>query len=167
MSVTYTHITLNAADLGPSNPLPDLSKGGDMHAHIPLGDSISPEEGKYMGWGKVYGIAPYPLEDSYDRDLKPREFPAVVLENSYLKAVFLPGLGGRLWQLWDKAEQRDLLFTNPIFQPGNLGLRNAWFAGGVEFNIGMTGHCPLTCDELFTTTWKMDDGTEVLCPLRI
>ena len=162
MSLTYQNITLQSADLGPVNPLPDLSAGGDIHAHIPLGKTISPEEGQYMGWGKVYGIAPYPLQDSYDRDRKPREYPAVILENDYLKAVFLPTLGGRLWQLWDKKKERDLLFTNPILQPGNLGLRNAWFAGGVEFNIGMTGHTPFTCAPLFTTTWKRPDGTEVL-----
>ena len=126
MRVTYTNILLNSADFGPLNPLPDLSAGGDMHANSPMGDSVSPEEGKYMGWGKVYGIAPYPLQDSYDRDRKMRKYPAVILENDFLKAVFLPSLGGRLWQLWDKKNERDLLFTNPILQPGNLALRNAY-----------------------------------------
>jgi len=162
MGLTFTKVTLKGADLGPVNPLPDMTPGGDIHSRIDIGKSLTEEEARYMGWGTVHGIAPYPIQDAYDRHPVDREYPAAILENSHLKAVFLPTLGGRLWQLYDKDMKRDLLFTNPVFQPGNLGLRNAWFAGGVEFNIGMTGHTPFTCDKLFTASWKKEDGTEVL-----
>ena len=31
-----------------------------------------------------------------------------ILENNYLKAVFIPSHGGKLWSLYDKKEKREL-----------------------------------------------------------
>ena len=36
----------------------------------------------------------------------------------------------------------------PRLQLANLALRNAWFAGGVEWNIGTTGHSVHTCEPI-------------------
>ena len=44
----------------------------------------------------------------------------------------------------------------------NLALRNAWFSGGVEWNIGMIGHSPFTCEPLFTARLEAEDGTPIL-----
>jgi tetratricopeptide (TPR) repeat protein len=55
-----------------------------------------------------------------------------------------------------------LLFKNPVFQPANLALRNAWFSGGVEWNIGMTGHTPFTVSPVFCAEAVFPDGTPVL-----
>lgn len=73
----------------------------------------------------------------------------------------MPELGGRLWSLYDKDNKHELLYVNPVFQPGNLGLRNAWFSGGVEFNVGIKGHNPLTCSPLHAVIETTPDG-EVL-----
>ena len=94
-------------------------------------------------------MIPYLRQDGYNRKRSLKDFKAVVLENDYLKAVFIPELGRRMWQLYDKEKQQDLVYVNPVFQPCNLALRNAWFSGGVEFNIGMQGHTPFTCSPLF------------------
>jgi Domain of unknown function (DUF5107) len=50
--------------------------------------------------------------------------------------------GGRLWSLVHKPTGRELLHRNPNFWPANLALRNAWVAGGVEWNLGTIGHSP-------------------------
>jgi len=71
-------------------------------------------------------------------------------------------LGGRLWSLIDKTTNRELLHRNPVFQPCNLALRNAWISGGVEWNIGIIGHSPFTVDRMFTEVLTLDDGTPVL-----
>ena len=42
----------------------------------------------------------------------PRAFRAAILENEFLRAVFLPELGGRLWSLFDKKAGRELLYVN-------------------------------------------------------
>lgn len=106
-------------------------------------------------------MLPYCQQDGYNRDREEKVFKSVVIENEYLKAVFLPELGGRLWSLVDKTRDRELLYCNPVFQPGNLALRNAWFSGGVEFNVSIKGHNPLTCDPLFAQKITMPDKQEI------
>jgi hypothetical protein len=85
-----------------------------------------------------------------------------VLENDTLKATFMLELGGRLRSLIHKPTGRELREANPVFQPANLAVRNAWLSGGVEWNIGMLGHFPLTCAPLFAGRITTPDGTPVL-----
>ncbi|MET9341068.1 DUF5107 domain-containing protein [Nonomuraea sp. NPDC003804] len=123
---------LTIADPGPVSALPILR----------------PPAVAVTDFGHPPSMLPYGRRDSYGRDPVEREVPAVTLENERLRAVFLPGLGGRLWSLVDLATGRELLHRNPVIQPANLALRDAWFAGGVEWNLGTTGHWALTCDPL-------------------
>jgi hypothetical protein len=102
------------------------------------------------------------MQDGYTRQRRPQDFRVAVLENEYLRAAFVLELGGRLWSLVHKPSGRELLDANPVFQPANLALRNAWFSGGVEWNIGTTGHWPLTCSPLFAARVERPDGTPVL-----
>ncbi len=151
-----------AATLGRENPLPHLASQRDIHADVAADASVPEEIRRQIGYGKVNGCLPYGMQDSYNRIRKPRAFRAAVLENETLRATFLPELGGRLWSLIHKPTGRELLFANPVFQPANLAIRNAWFSGGVEWNIGMIGHTPLTCSPLFAARVRTDDGTPVL-----
>ena len=70
----------------------------------------------------------------------------------------LPGLGGRLWSLRDLAVDRDLLFTNRSLQFANFALTDAWFAGGIEWNLGSTGHSATTCRPVFTGSVSSSRG---------
>ena len=152
-----------AASLGREDPLPDLGGIGDAHEKIQIDETtITPEESKYMGWGRVSTILPYTLQDGYGRKRRTRGFKAAVLENEHLKAVFLLQLGGRLWSLIDKDTGRELLHRNPVFQPCNLALRNAWISGGVEWNCGIIGHTPFTVDDMACERLTFSDGTPVL-----
>ena len=45
-----------------------------------------------------------------------------------------------------------------MVQPANLALRNAWFSGGVEWNIGTRGHSPMTMDTLHAALVDGPDG---------
>ena len=162
-TLRVTTLRLPAARLGPANPLPDLAGAGDAHARIEIDhETVSAEEAKYMGWGRVHTILPYTMQDGYTRSREVRDLKAIELENGHLKAIFLPGLGGRLWSLYDKEEERELLHRNPVFQPANLALRNAWFSGGVEWNCGIIGHTPFTCDDVACERLSLSDGTPVL-----
>lgn len=161
MSKCYVEpYVIPSADMGKSNPLPDIKNNAYIHAKIELTDAVNEEDRKYINCGMIPTLLPYIEQNGYNRDRKDKIYQAVVLENKYLKAVFLPELGGRLWSLIDKEKNRDLLYCNPIFQPGNLALRNAWFSGGVEFNVSIKGHNPLTCDSIFARKLKMSDGSE-------
>lgn len=116
----------------------------------------------FINYGMVdYGF-PYKAQDNYTRELKEKEQVTVVLENEYLKATFFPQFGGKLHSLFDKKEQRELLFVNSVVRPCHLGVRNAWMSGGVEWNCGYVGHNAFTCDWLHTAKTYLDDGTPVL-----
>ncbi len=123
---------------------------------------LDEEDGLFVNYGMVdYGF-PYKAQDNYDRKLTDKEQVTVVLENSYLKATFLPQFGGKLHSLYDKEEKRELLFSNHVVRPCHLGVRNAWMSGGVEWNCGYVGHNPFTCDWLHTARTRLADGTPVL-----
>ncbi len=151
-------IEISAARLGPSNPLPAL------HAYHTASIDASAEDAKldHPDRGNEASILPYTLQDDYDRLLQPRKFTVAVLENDILRATFLLELGGRLWSLFHKPARRELLHVNPVFQPANLSVRDAWFSGGVEWNISIIGHCPLTCSPLFAARVSAADGSPIL-----
>lgn len=155
-------LTIPAADLGPENPLPPFKSGRDLHAQSEPIPGISDEMRRNMTYGHVPNVLPYTMQDGYTRELHPRDFHVAVLENDVLRATFMLELGGRLWSLVHKPSGRELLERNPVFQPANLALRNAWFSGGVEWNIGTTGHTPFTCSPLFAARLTLPDGTPVL-----
>ncbi len=151
-----------AADLGRNNCLPDIHVNSYIRAKISLSENISKEDGRYIGKGMIDTLLPYCITDGYDRNRVERGIDAAILENEYVRAVFLPELGGRLWSLYDKTEERELLYKNDVFQPANLALRNAWFSGGVEWNVGIKGHNPLTCSPMFAQKVTNKLGEPVL-----
>ncbi len=96
-----------------------------------------------------YRVLPYTMQNKYSRAEERVSLKTIVCENEYLEATFLPEYGGRLYSLFHKKYQRQLLHVNPVFQPANLAIRNAWFSGGIEWNIGHFGHSCLTCESVF------------------
>ncbi|KKK59326.1 hypothetical protein LCGC14_3035510, partial [marine sediment metagenome] len=152
-----------AARLGPSGPLvPFYYDTAEIVEKLTPGPGLSEEDVRHIGYGYVHGCLPYQVQDDYDRSREIRPFRAAVLENDVLKATFLLDLGGRLWSLLHKPTGRELLHVNPVFQPANLGIRNAWFSGGVEWNFGWIGHSPMTCSPMFAARVDGDGGTPVL-----
>ncbi|MEZ0115351.1 hypothetical protein ABH920_009386 [Catenulispora sp. EB89] len=121
-----------------------------------------PDMARNLDYGRPPTLLPYTTQDSYTRERTDRELPTLVLENEVLTATFLPDHGGRLWSLVHRPTGRELLHRNPILQPANLALRDAWLAGGVEWNLGGTGHWPLTCEPLHAVRLSAPDGTPVL-----
>ncbi len=151
---------MDAIELNSESSLPLLSS---FYSKINVSKTdIAEDEGLYIGHGFVNSAYPYKSIDNYGRSLSMKEFPCAVLENKYLKATFITSLGGRLWSLIDKETGKELLYKNPVFRAGYLATRNAWFSGGIEFNCGVWGHHPLTCEPLFTAALKDDYGNSVL-----
>ena len=101
---------------------------------------------------------PYLMQDNYTRQRRRGRLPVITVENDALRAVFYPSLGGRMISLYDKRGRRELLFDNPVFQPANLAIRNAWFSGGVEWNGPLYGHSLLTCSPVFAAIVETPRG---------
>lgn len=160
MSLTIHSVILPSANFNGESTLPSLYEMSNVQnlaeSHLDEDDEL------FVGYGTLPSIFPYRMQDLYDRADTPTEYIGVTLENEYLKALFLPQLGGRLWSLYDKVAGRELLYSNPMVRPCNLAVRNAWLAGGIEFNCGMIGHHPFTCSPIHAVETALPDGTPVL-----
>ncbi len=150
-----------AAELGAENPLP-MFRQPKQNMTVAIDPSVAEADRKYLGWQTSYRVLPYRLQDGYNREKKPRAFKACVLENEILRATVLPEVGGRLASLYHKQKKRELLECNPVFQPANLALRNAWFSGGIEWNTCQLGHYYLTCSPLFAAKIRGTQGEPAL-----
>ncbi|MFJ4206342.1 DUF5107 domain-containing protein [Streptomyces sviceus] len=156
-------LTLPAAPLGPDNPLPPLRLLHEVHRiDVRERDDLPRDMARQAGYGQLGSLLPVRVRDGYGRERAPGEFEAIVIENDRLRTTVLPGLGGRVASLLHKATGRELLYRNPVFQPANFALNGAWFSGGIEWNIGATGHTTLSCAPLHAARVPAPDGGEML-----
>ncbi len=93
----------------------------------------------FRGTDKV-NIYPYPMLDNLIRDKTNHTWRTVVLENEYLRVTFLPELGGKIYEVLDKATGQPMFYVNHVVKPGLIGQCGAWVSGGIEWNTGPAGH---------------------------
>ena len=158
-TITATTMQIPAARLGPPNPLPKFSwQQPVLGKPMPPDRGLSAEETHLTFLHGKDSILPYQVFDDYDRSQTPKDIPVVTLDNGRLRVTIAPGFGGRVTSLRDHRLNRELLFANPVFQPGNLGLLNAWWPGGIEWNGVVPGHTPVACAPVFVVTLATERG---------
>ncbi|KUJ38845.1 hypothetical protein ADL25_21585 [Streptomyces sp. NRRL F-5122] len=156
-------MTVPAAALGPDNPLPPLRPLDEVHRIEDRDREDLPRDmARQIGWEPLHSLLPVRVRDGYGRARAPMDIDTVVIENDRLRATVLPGLGGRIASLFHKPTGRELLYRNPVFQPACFALNGAWFSGGIEWNIGATGHTTLSCSPLHAARVTAPDGGEML-----
>ena len=161
MKASISSLTLPAAANIGTSPLP-VFRDRNHHKAVRDNGTLLPEEQKLFGFEAGYRILPYLTQDQYSRTKTATEIKTVVLDNGLMRATFLPGFGGRLYSLKDLSTGKELLFKNPVLQPANLAIRNAWFSGGIEWNIGQFGHTFTTCSPVFFARLTDEEGNEFL-----
>ncbi len=73
----------------------------------------------------------------------PRQYRLVVLENDFLKVMVMPELGGRIWQVVDKSNGRNVFYQNSVIKPTAWGpeSQKGWLAaGGLEWSLPVPEH---------------------------
>lgn len=148
VQIALDYRLLPIAELGRTNPWPRYRfqlKSTPIHPS----ENLSAEDRAGMFADAAVSPLPYLIQDGYSRRRETKRLPVIRVENELLRALFYPTLGGRMISLYDKRSRRELLFNNPVFQPANLAIRNAWFSGGVEWNGPLYGHSLLTCSPVF------------------
>lgn len=156
--LTFTKKKYKCSVMKESSALPSLSYEKER---LQFRSSIDDYEGLFIGYGTRETSYPYTEQNLYSDETE-QTLSVAILENEYLYAEFLPSLGGRLWKLYDRKRQKDIIYTNDVTRFRNLGIRNAWFSGGVEWNCGVIGHTPFTCSPMYTARVKGKNGQEVL-----
>ncbi len=160
-TLKFENIKLRSAELNGLSSLPPIATKLSL-SDITDKFNLDEDDGLFINYGLMESAYPYVYQDMYDRSLKEKDYTVAVLENEYLRATFTPCFGGKLWSLIDKKTGRELLFKNEVVRPCNLGVRNAWLSGGIEWNACFKGHGPYTCDQVNTAVTELDDGTPVL-----
>ncbi|MEU0806018.1 DUF5107 domain-containing protein [Streptomyces sp. NPDC005970] len=162
-TVRRTTLTLPTAPLGPENPLPALRLPREVHRIDEHTRATLPAEmARQTAYEPLSSVLPVRLRDGYGRGRAPAGLDALVIENDRLRATVLPGLGGRVYSLHHKPTGRELLYRNPVMQPADFALNGAWFSGGIEWNIGATGHTTLACAPLHAARVPAPDGGEMV-----
>ncbi|MFI1166224.1 DUF5107 domain-containing protein [Streptomyces sp. NPDC020801] len=162
-TIRREELTLPAAPMGPDNPLPALRPLDEVHRIEDRDKQDLPRDmARQVGYAPLHSLLPVRVRDGYGRTREPRRVEALVLENDRLRATVLPGLGGRVASLVHKPTGRELLYRNPVLQPANFALNGAWFSGGIEWNIGATGHTTLSCSPLHAARVPAPGGGEML-----
>lgn len=103
-------------------------------------------------------VYPYTMLDDLTEQRQTKIYPALFLENEYLKATILPELGGRLYSLYDKRVHRQVFYCNHVVKYGLVGLRGAWISGGIEFNFP-NGHTVVTVSPVSSRLLANPDGS--------
>lgn len=77
----------------------------NLEFHLEENDEI------FEGYGTLTSSYPYRQYNCYQAKPEEKEMKTAILENDYIRAIFLPELGGRLWALIDKISGQNLLYT--------------------------------------------------------
>ncbi len=156
-TLTITPLTMPGVALGAENPLPRFrdrttNRTVSVHANMPA------RKLEMLGSECGARVLPYRMQETYTRQRVDTTYQTIVLENDILRATFLPAAGGRLLSLFHIPLQRELLNRNPVYQPANLSVRNAWFSGGIEWNVSQYGHTFGTCSPVYAAAITGLDG---------
>src|SRR3972149_7415540 len=132
---------ISTAELGAESPLPPIRPRPKPNIRVTAQDLPSSAL-EAMTRGHAPSLLPYAMQDTFSRNYRLEDHPVAVLENQILRAEFLLNYGGRLWSLYHKHAQPELLAKPPRITFANLALRHAWFYGGGEGKGGASGHSP-------------------------
>ncbi len=91
--------------------------------------------------GRVY---PYFRFDGFTNLARIQNWKMVELENDYIRLAITPGIGGKVWEAYEKSNQFPFIFSGHSVKFRDVALRGAWTSGGLEFNFGDIGHATTT-----------------------
>jgi tetratricopeptide (TPR) repeat protein len=108
--------------------------------------------------GKLY---PYFRYDGFTDKSEPREWKVVELENSWIKVMILPEVGGKIWTAIEKKTGKPFIYYNHAVKFRDVAMRGPWTSGGIESNYGIFGHTPATAVPVNYETRRNPDGSAV------
>jgi tetratricopeptide (TPR) repeat protein len=125
---------------------------------IPTYELGAPDPNPPFALVNPHPVYPYPMLDELSDRRVPKTYRAIYLENQYLKITILPELGGHIYSVYDKLNQREMLYRNRVIKYGLVGPRGAWIAGGMEFSFPFA-HTTDTVSTVASALHQNDDGS--------
>ena len=104
-------------------------------------------------------VFPYFRFDGFTDKPIQKEWKVVELENSYIKLLILPEIGGKIWAAIEKSTNRPFLYYNHTVKFRDIAMRGPWTSGGLEANYGIIGHTPNCATPVDYITRTNADGS--------
>lgn len=129
--------------------VPDESCGDDMFER-PNPDLRAPQ-------------LPYLSQDLWTCERKSEDIEVYAYENDELLVYITPQYDGKIWSVYDKKREKELMYRPRAHQPANIAGLKAWAAGGCEWNWspGITGHSAFSETRVYTAKMETKKGTVV------
>lgn len=105
-----------------------------------------------------YPVYPYTLRNNFGSSASSVAWRELILENEHLRCRVFPDLGGHLYSCLDKTNNVEMFYANPVIRKGNVGLRAAWVAIGIELNFPV-GHSLVSVSPVSFGTKQNADGS--------
>ena len=77
----------------------------------------------------------------------PENYPAIFVENEYLKLTYIPELGGRFFSLYDKLHHKQVFYRNDVIKPAHYNDRVNFPLAGIELTGPYDSHSLTTHSE--------------------
>jgi tetratricopeptide (TPR) repeat protein len=138
-------------------------KAWKEHVLIPTYEVGTPEKYPVFLDKRVYqassgAVYPHPVIDKISDEKIDKKWEVVFIENTYIKIMVIPALGGRIQMAYDKMRERHFVYYNHVIKPALVGLTGPWISGGIEFNWPQH-HRPSTYDPTDFKIEKNEDGS--------
>lgn len=133
---------------------------------IPTYGTSTPEKNPMFFEKRVYQgssgvVYPNPVIEKIYDEKRDQAYQALFLENSFLKIMILPELGGRIQMAYDKIKERHFVYYNQVIKPALVGLTGPWISGGIEFNWPQH-HRPSTFEPIDYRLEEHADGSKTV-----
>ncbi len=100
----------------------------------------------------------YPYESYVETVKRPRhkDYKMIEIENNFIKAVFCPDLGGKLFSLRLKSKEKEVLYDSMAVKPVRILPRMAFISGGIEVSFPIS-HTPSQIEKVCYQVERVDD----------
>jgi len=106
-------------------------------------------------------IYPYPYKDVLTEKKTDKSYTACWLENSFIKLLVTPEIGGKIYGARDKTNNYDFFYWQSTVKPALISLTGAWVSGGIEWNFP-NGHRPSTFSTVSHCLTENPDGSKTI-----
>ncbi len=139
LTVTEDSLTIPTYLVDPPNPMPRFYEGR-VHQGVQR---------------RMY---PYPMNDNMTQVKEDRKYHIIYIENEFIKIGIMPGMGGRIYEAYDKSNGYKFFYRNDVIKPSLIGMVGFWISGGNAWGFPHH-HGPNTVAPMDYTIENNPDGS--------
>jgi hypothetical protein len=106
----------------------------------------------------------YPYESFIETAKRPslKQFTMLTMENEFLRIKICPDLGGKVFSIYEKKAEKEILFDSGSVKPVRILPRMAFISGGIEFSFPIS-HSPVQIEPVNYKYDKVSNRAYIWC----